>query len=184
MASEKRALLCVLEALLGDSINTVIDDSSSSDITFSLAQYRQLAELRFHIRRYLQFSENVARTHGIEPQQHQLMLTIKGLPANTIPTVSALASRLCLRHHSTVELINRLVERGAAMRKPSLQDRRQVLVELTPAGEELLASVSIHHIHELQTAAPDLLTQLSATLNSVAQLSSDETVTPGIAKAN
>lgn len=176
----------VFRGLLGDSINTVIDDSISSPLTFTIAQYRQLAELRFQIRRYLQFSEHIARTHGIEPQQHQLMLTIKGLPANTIPTVSALANRLCLRHHSTVELINRLVERGAALRKPSLQDRRQVLVELTPAGEELLANLSLHHIHELQTSAPDLLAHLSATINTAAQLSSDETVVPGTisAKAN
>jgi DNA-binding MarR family transcriptional regulator len=144
----------------------VNDDTSSANLPFSVAQYRQLAELRFQIRRYLQFSEHVARTHGIEPQQHQLMLTIKGLPPDTAPTVSALANRLCLRHHSTVELINRLVERGAAIRKPSTQDRRQVLVELTPLGEELLAALSMHHKQELQTFAPELLAQLTTTLHT------------------
>lgn len=142
------------------------EDTKTGTTTFTLAQYRLLAEMRFHIRRYLQFSEHVARTHGIEPQQHQLMLTIKGLPPNTIPTVSALANRLCLRHHSTVELINRLVERGAAVRKPSTQDRRQVLVELTPHGEDLLANLNAHHCQELQTFAPELVSQLSTTLNS------------------
>jgi DNA-binding MarR family transcriptional regulator len=144
----------------------VNEHSNSANQGFSLAQYRQLAELRFQIRRYLQFSEQVARTHGIEPQQHQLMLTIKGLPANTIPTVSALANRLCLRHHSTVELINRLVERGAAVRKPSTQDRRQVLVELTPEGENLLTDLNAHHHQELQTFAPELLEHMHTVLTA------------------
>ncbi len=142
----------------------MIDESTPVKQPFSLASYRQLAELRFRIRQYLQFSEQVARNYGIEPQQHQLMLTIKGLPVNAIPTVSALANRLCLRHHSTVELINRLVERGAAVRKPSLQDRRQVLVELTPTGEELLAKLNADHEKELQTCAPELLHQMSVIL--------------------
>lgn len=144
----------------------MIDESTPENQLFPLASYRKLAELRFRIRQYLQFSEQVARTHGIEPQQHQLMLTIKGLPVNAIPTVSALANRLCLRHHSTVELINRLVERGAAIRKPSLQDRRQVLVELTPTGEELLEKLNADHEKELQICAPELLEQISVILAS------------------
>lgn len=142
------------------------ENATTSHHKFSLDQYRQLAELRFRIRRYLQYSEQVARDHGIEPQQHQLMLTIKGLPANTMPTVSALANRLCLRHHSTVELINRLVERGAAVRRPSLRDRRQVLVELTSTGEDLLEQLSAGHERELQTFAPELVNVLGTILET------------------
>ncbi len=144
------------------------DDPSAFTQVFSIAHYRQLAELRFRVRCYLQYSEQIARSNGLEPQQHQLMLAIKGLPADTAPTVSALANRLCLRHHSTVELINRLVERGAAVRKPSLQDRRQVLVELTPSGEELLQKLNAHHTHELQTCAPELLEVLKKILDTPA----------------
>lgn len=147
---------------------TVIDESSIASKGFSLAHYRQLAEFRFQIRHYLQYSERVARVHGVEPQQHQLMLAIKGLPGKTTPTVSALANRLCLRHHSTVELINRLVERGAAVRKPSQQDRRQVLVELTPAGEELLNKLNEHHAQELQTFAPELVAVLTTIIHTPA----------------
>ncbi len=132
-----------------------------------IAKYQQLAELRFQLRRFLQFSESAARMFGIEPQQHQLMLAIKGLPANTAPTVSALANRLCLKHHSTVELINRLVERGAAIRQPSLQDRRQVLVELTPKGHELLHSLTLLHKQELEEMAPSLMAELEKILNSI-----------------
>ncbi len=142
----------------------MIDETSKANSSFTLANYRQLAELRFRIRQYLQFSEQVARTHGIEPQQHQLMLTIKGLPANVAPTVSTIANRLCLKHHSTVELINRLVQRGSALRKQCEEDRRQVLVELTPEGEDLLAKLNADHDTELRKYAPELVGHLNAIL--------------------
>ena len=157
-------------------------DEPNSTVTnpgLSLTSYRQLAELRFCIRQYLQFSEQVARSAGIEPQQHQLMLTIKGLPESSIPTVSALANRLCLRHHSTVELINRLVERGAALRKPSELDRRQVLVELTPLGEELLEKLTAEHQKELEVYAPTLLERVNDIVKSSLQL----TATPELTAA-
>lgn len=124
--------------------------------------FRQLAEFRYRIRQFLHFSEEAARANGIEPQQHQLLLAIKGLPEGTRPTVTALSSRLCLRHHSTVELIDRLVERGAVVRRHSNQDRREVLVELTPHGEQLLQQLSLLHWQELQTAGPSLSEALHA----------------------
>lgn len=126
------------------------------------AAFQQLAEFRYQIRQFLHFSEEAAREKSIEPQQHQLMLAIKGLPEGTRPTVRALSSRLCLRHHSTVELINRAVERGVLMRRHSDEDRREVLVELTRHGEELLQELSVLHLQELQTAGPALSEALYA----------------------
>ncbi len=72
------------------------------------------------------------------------------------PTIKALSERLCLRHHSTVELIDRTVAHGAVVRRHSDEDRREVLVELTAEGEQLLESLSILHWQELQTAGPAL----------------------------
>ena len=132
--------------------------------SFSSHAYRQLAEFRCQIRRFLHFSEEAAREHGIEPRQHQLLLALKGLPAGVRPTVSALSARLCLRHHSTVELIDRLVERGAAARRTGAQDRREVLVELTPLGEEILEKLSSEHWRELQISGPELARTLEAIL--------------------
>ncbi|MBV9676332.1 MAG: MarR family transcriptional regulator [Acidobacteriaceae bacterium] len=128
--------------------------------TLSPAGYRRLAEFRHQIRQFLQFSEEAARSHGIEPQQHQLLLAIKGLPENIRPTISALSARLCLRHHSTVELVNRLGEHGAVVRRHSEEDRREVLIELTPQGEEILQQLSLLHWQELRTTGPALLEAL------------------------
>jgi DNA-binding MarR family transcriptional regulator len=139
-------------------------ETPQSDV--SLAGYRKLAEFRYRIRQFLHFSEQAARLSGIEPQQHQLLLAIKGLPEGTRPTVTALSSRLCLRHHSTVELINRLVERGAVIRRHSQEDRREVLVELTPHGEHLLGMLSVLHWEELQNFGPALSEALQAVVHN------------------
>ncbi len=113
-----------------------------------------MAELRYQIRRFLRFSETAARQAGIEPQQHQLMLAVRGLPENLKPTIGVLAERMQLQHHSTVELIDRLVDRGFLCRLRSTDDRRQVLVKLTHEGEKFLKSLSLHHLEELQTTGP------------------------------
>src|SRR5689334_5474826 len=124
-------------------------DAPAAQTEVSPQAFQQLAEFRYRIRRFLHFSEEAARAIGIEPQQHQLLLVLRGLPEGLRPTVTAISSRLCLRHHSTVELINRLVERGAVTRRHSEQDRREVLVELMPHGEHLLRQLSVQHWKEL-----------------------------------
>jgi DNA-binding MarR family transcriptional regulator len=135
----------------------------------SPAGYRKLAEFRYRIRQFLHFSEETARLSGIEPQHHQLLLAIKGLPEGTRPTVTAISSRLCLRHHSTVELINRLVERGAIVRRHSQQDRREVLIELTPRGEQLLRMLSVLHWEELQNSGPALSEALRGVVRNMTE---------------
>jgi DNA-binding MarR family transcriptional regulator len=141
----------------------------TSQQNLSLTDYRKLAEFRYRIRQFLHFSEEAARLSGIEPQQHQLLLAIKGLPEGARPTVTAVSSRLCLRHHSTVELINRLVERGAVIRRHSEQDRREVLVELTPHGEHLLRTLSVLHWEELQNSGPALSEALQAVVHNTTE---------------
>src|ERR1035441_9837177 len=130
----------------------------------SAAEYRQLAEFRYRIRQFLHLSEEAARSKGIEPQQHQVLLAIKGLPEGSRPTVRTLSERLCLRHHSTVELIDRLVEQGAVARRHSVQDRREVLIELTPHGEELLHQLSVLLWRELRVSGPALSESLLTVL--------------------
>jgi DNA-binding MarR family transcriptional regulator len=122
----------------------------------SEAGFRRLAEFRHFIRQFLHFSEEIARSKGIEPQQHQLLLTIKGLPRGTRPTITALAEQLCLRHHSTVELVNRLVDQGALRRRHGDLDHRETLVELTPYGNALLHRLSVLHWEELRVSGPAL----------------------------
>jgi DNA-binding MarR family transcriptional regulator len=124
--------------------------------------FKAMAELRYHIRRFLRFSENAARQAGIEPQQHQLLLAVRGLPEQLRPTIGVLAERMQLQHHSTVELIDRLVERSFLCRLRATDDRRQVLVKLTHDGEDFLEKLSLHHLQEWQSVGPTFVKVIQA----------------------
>ena len=125
--------------------------------TLTPRDYESLADLRHHIRRFLHFSEIAVRGLGLEPRQHQLMLALKGLPPGTRPRIGELAERLQIRHHSTVELVNRLATRGYVKRQKGENDRREVLLSLTPKGERALRELSLHHRAELRKEGPALL---------------------------
>jgi DNA-binding MarR family transcriptional regulator len=128
--------------------------------------YESLAELRYQIRRFLRFSEQAARKAGLEPQQHQLMLALKGLPHGTIPRIGELAERLQIQHHSAVELANRLATGGYVRRHHGDMDRRVVLLSLTPKGEKVLRELSLHHKAELRLRGPELIAALKRAMHS------------------
>jgi DNA-binding MarR family transcriptional regulator len=123
----------------------------------AMAEYRSLAQLRFLIRHFLQEGDGTARKAGLEPQQYLMLLTIRGLPEGERPTVRTLAERLALRHHSAVELIDRLAMHGFVKRSRDLEDRRQVHVALTPKGEKTLERVVEQRISELRTTGKELV---------------------------
>lgn len=141
--------------------------SNFQEIT--LSQYRSLAEFRYQLRRFLHFSEQAARSVGLEPQQHQLLLTLKGLPVGRTATVSELAERLQIQHHSTVELINRMVDRNLLERQRDENDQRKVIVHLTPYGEEVLRKLSVLHRTELRSSGPELVHALHSVIYGESQ---------------
>jgi DNA-binding MarR family transcriptional regulator len=112
--------------------------------------FEALARFRFGIRRYLRFSEETVRSHGVTPQQYQLMLALKGFPGRDWAVVRELADRLQLRHHSVVELINRAQSQGLVERTADPDDARAVRVLLTEQGEQLLSRLSALHRDELR----------------------------------
>jgi DNA-binding MarR family transcriptional regulator len=132
----------------------------------TLADYQSLSELRYQIRRFLHFSEQASRDAGLEPQQHQLMLTLKGLPEGTRPRIGELAERLQIQHHSAVELVNRLATGGYVRRQRAGADRREVLLSLTPKGEKILRELSLHHKAELRMRGPALVAALRRAMQS------------------
>jgi DNA-binding MarR family transcriptional regulator len=138
-----------------------------------IPDFKAMAELRYQIRKFLRFSENAARQAGIEPQQHQLLLAIRGLPDEASPTIGVLAERMQLQHHSTVELIDRLVDRNFVCRLRSTDDRRQVLVKLTHDGEEFLQKLSLHHLEELQSTGPTFVKVLNSLINDSSDSASE-----------
>jgi DNA-binding MarR family transcriptional regulator len=124
------------------------------------SDYQALAEFRYRIRAFLSFSEHTARSAGLEPQQHQLMLVVKGFAQNGHLTISELAGKMKLRHHSTVELVNRAEKSGLVARTRAQHDRRHVFVSLTPRGEAMLQELTMYHLEELRSSGPALVRAL------------------------
>lgn len=121
------------------------------------ADYRRLAEFRYLIRCFLEFSEAAAARMGLTPRQHQALLAIKGAPEAAIPTIGYLAERLRIQHHSAVELVDRLVDAGLLLRAADARDRRRVRLALTATAEANLAALSASHLEELDRLRPTLL---------------------------
>lgn len=128
-------------------------------------QYRALSELRYQIRKFLHFSDMAAQAAGLEPRQHQLLLAVKGFTGDQDgPTIGYLAERLRIRHHSAVELVDRMATRGMVGRRVSERDHRRVIVGLTATSESLLKNLSAHHISEIRQMAPALVAALREVL--------------------
>ena len=122
----------------------------SYDQEITLSQYQSLAEFRYQLRRFLHFSEQAARSVGLEPQQHQLLLTLKGLPQGRPATVSEVAKRLQIQHHSTVELIDRMVDKNLLERSRDENDQRKVIIHLTPMVKKYCVN---YHCFTVQNCA-------------------------------
>jgi DNA-binding MarR family transcriptional regulator len=133
-------------------------------------EYRALAELRYRIRHFLREGDAVAQAAGLEPQQYLLLLAIRGLPAGEEATIQTLAERLVLKHHSTVELIDRLETHGYVRRSRGRDDRRRVIVSLLPRGE-----VARHRIGELRSNGHALVRAIDQLLEKAPQASTRKT---------
>jgi|ERR1700722_2797434 len=129
------------------------------------AEYRALAELRYRIRHFLREGDAKARAVGLEPQQYLMLLAVRGLPEGSEATIRTIAERLALRHHSVVELVDRLETHGYVRRTRSREDRRRVFVTLLPRGERLLEQVARNRISELRTSGEALVGAIEALLD-------------------
>jgi DNA-binding MarR family transcriptional regulator len=125
------------------------------------ADYVRLAEFRYRLRGFLEFSEGAALAAGLTAQQHQALLAIKGFVGPERITTGELARRLHIRHHSAVGLIDRLASKRLVTRRVGLDDRRQVEISLTAKAQTLLEGLSAAHQEELRVLAP-LLRELLA----------------------
>jgi DNA-binding MarR family transcriptional regulator len=132
---------------------------SGSDVTAS--DFRALSEFRYQIRRYLAFSDAAAEAEGLPSRQYQLLLSVKGLPEGIEPTIRNLAERLDVRHHSAVELVDRLEKRGFVKRERSKTHRSFVFVRVTKEGEKVLKRLVASRKADLATAGPILVKTLT-----------------------
>ena len=117
------------------------------------SDFEHLLEFRSRLRRFQRWSEDQARAVGLTHVQHQLLVAVKGHPGGQPPTVRELAGYLLLKHHSTVELIDRTEAAGFVLRAPDAADGRLVRVRLTARGERVLNELTPSHLAQLHSLA-------------------------------
>lgn len=119
-----------------------------------------LADFRFELRRFLQFSETAAIETGLQSQQHQLLLQVAGAAEGTPVTIAYAAQRLGLKHNSTVELVDRSEREDLIERTPDKDDKRRAILRLTRRGRNVLQKLAGDHARELNEMAPRLVRAL------------------------
>ena len=117
-------------------------------------EFQQLLAFRVALRGFLRWSEDRARTAGLTPAQHQLLLAIIGHDDARGPTIGQVADYLLLRHHSVVELAARAENAGLVERTADPGDHRLVRLVLTENGRARIEALSELHLQELRRLAP------------------------------
>jgi len=121
---------------------------------------RTLAEFRYEMRRFFQFSEDAAVQAGLLPRQYQLLLQVAAAPKGTAVTIAYIADRLGLKHNSAVELVDRSAHEGYVSRADDADDRRRTILRVTRKGNQILGRLAGQHARELNEAAPRLIKAL------------------------
>ena len=125
------------------------------------ADYEALAAFRYALRKFLSFSRRALKAEaGLTPEQYEALLALKVFTGETGFTVGKLSERLQVKHHTAVSLVNRMEELGLVRRQPSKADRRQVFVEITPAGSRILSKVAVLHRREMRIRSPEMIEAL------------------------
>lgn len=124
--------------------------------------FRAMAAFRHALRRFFAFSEEVLQSVGLTPQQYQALLAIRAHVGPEPMTVGTLATRLFIRHHSAVGLVDRLESRGFVERRTAEHDRRLVCLELTLSGRKALNALAATHRAELMRLRPEVISLLES----------------------
>ena len=122
--------------------------------------FETLASFRYQIRKFLRFSKDLLSAEDLTPDQYQTLLAIRAGSARGRISIRDLAEQLQVRHHSTVGIVDQLVSRQAVVREVAPEDRRKILLTLTPKGEALVNRLAPPHQEELSRLSPQLIQTL------------------------
>ena len=122
--------------------------------------YDGLAGFRLAMRRFLAFSEAALAEAGVTSQQYQALLVVRATPDRQV-RIRDLAEQMLMHHNGAVQLVDRLCAAGLAERIPAEDDKRSVLIALTPKGADVLESLAMVHVKGMLVNEPLLAESLS-----------------------
>lgn len=120
------------------------------------ADYEALAHFRYRLRLFIAFADENAKKAGLTSQQYQALLSIKGFSRHQPMFVGELAKLMLIKHHTTVELVDRMVKLELLRRTVDANDNRRVLVTLTKKGLRLLQKVATVNFRHLGSSSRTL----------------------------
>jgi len=120
--------------------------------------YEGLANFRYLLRKFLRFSKDFLRaTAGLNPEQYEALLAVKAFAAPVGLTISELSERLQVKHHSAVNIVDRLAERKLITREAGETDRRRRHLQLTVKGEKLIEELAAVHRKEIRMRSAEMI---------------------------
>lgn len=140
-----------------------------------VAHLRKLAEFRFQLRRFLHVSQAAAEREGLHNQQYQMLQCVGGMPEGMAPTIANVATRMLLKHNSTVELVDRTIVQGLLSRVGDEADHRRILLRVTPQGERILTDLAEFHTRELEQSGPELVRALDGIVHATGRAAAPAT---------
>jgi DNA-binding MarR family transcriptional regulator len=127
----------------------------------NLEDYHALAEFRYLLRKFLRFSKDVlSKAERVTPEQYEALLAIKAFTSSEGLTILQLSERLQVKHHSAVNIVDRLVERKLVTREAAKTDRRRRHVQMTAKGEKLIEELAAVHRKEIRTRSTEMIKAL------------------------
>ena len=123
--------------------------------------YQTLAEFRYLLRKFLRFSKDfLGDKAGLNPEQYEALLAIKAFASPDGFTILQLSERLQVKHHSAVNIVDRLAERKLVTRKAAETDRRLRHLELTTKGQALIDELASVHRKEIRRRSAEMIKAL------------------------
>jgi DNA-binding MarR family transcriptional regulator len=122
--------------------------------------YDALADFRYLLRKFLRFSKDFLRGAGLNSEQYEALLAIKAFESPDGLTISQLSERLQVKHHSAVNIVDRLVDQKLISRQTGATDRRRRHVRLTAKGEKMIDELAAAHRKEIRIRSIELIKAL------------------------
>ena len=134
-----------------DAVDTILDQWNRERPDLDVGSMGVLGRLNRASRLASLDVQKFMNQFGLEPWEFDVLATLRRSAAEAAPlTPGRLASLTMIGSAAMTNRVDRLVNRGLIHRETNPENRRQLLVSLTPEGLALVDEVVEHHVENQQ----------------------------------